>query len=246
MAVPPRRKRIYLLGAVLVVLLVGGGLLWRFVLRDDPPPELALDPATGDTEPVPDDVSFDGEWTVVADGETEAGFRIVESFVGGIDDHTAVGRSPEVAGSLTIDGTEVTAGAFTVDLNALEFVDDQLPFPVTNRTVAMRTMGLEIDAYPTASFTLTEPIELGEIPAFGVTIEADAVGELDLHGVTRRLLGRSRSDAGARADELLDRFDLVDAGSDLVRTYSGGMRRRLDLAASLVVDPADDEAAVAS
>jgi ABC-2 type transport system ATP-binding protein len=41
----------------------------------------------------------------------------------------------------------------------------------------------------------------------------------------------------ARAAELLERFDLADAGSRLVRTYSGGMRRRLDLAAALVARP---------
>ncbi len=43
--------------------------------------------------------------------------------------------------------------------------------------------------------------------------------------------------ARERADELLERFDLVDAGGRLVRTYSGGMRRRLDLAAALVARP---------
>ena len=40
-----------------------------------------------------------------------------------------------------------------------------------------------------------------------------------------------------RADELLHQFDLVDAGRQLVKRYSGGMRRRLDLAASLIADP---------
>ena len=44
--------------------------------------------------------------------------------------------------------------------------------------------------------------------------------------------------ARRRADELLERFDLVDAGSRAVKTYSGGMRRRLDLAASLIGHPA--------
>ena len=43
--------------------------------------------------------------------------------------------------------------------------------------------------------------------------------------------------ARRRADELLERFDLVDAASRLVKTYSGGMRRRLDLSASLVFSP---------
>src|SRR5580693_8381212 len=49
-------------------------------------------------------------------------------------------------------------------------------------------------------------------------------------------LGRRR--ASARAAELLERFGLADAGGRLVKTWSGGMRRRLDLVASLIVAPA--------
>jgi daunorubicin resistance ABC transporter ATP-binding subunit len=52
-----------------------------------------------------------------------------------------------------------------------------------------------------------------------------------------RLCGFGRSDARARADALLDRFSLADAGGRAAKTYSGGMRRRLDLAAALVDEP---------
>ncbi|WJV47850.1 ABC transporter ATP-binding protein [Streptomyces flavofungini] len=52
-----------------------------------------------------------------------------------------------------------------------------------------------------------------------------------------RLAGLRRAAARARADELLARFGLSDAGGRLVRTYSGGMRRRVDLAAGLVGEP---------
>ena len=52
-----------------------------------------------------------------------------------------------------------------------------------------------------------------------------------------RLLGLSRAAAKARARELLARFDLSDAAARPVKTYSGGMRRRIDLAASLVGRP---------
>jgi len=52
-----------------------------------------------------------------------------------------------------------------------------------------------------------------------------------------RLLGIPRADARARARELLARFDLTEAAGRPAKTYSGGMRRRLDLAASLVGDP---------
>ncbi len=52
-----------------------------------------------------------------------------------------------------------------------------------------------------------------------------------------RLLGLSRPAARRRAAELLQRFGLADAARRAVKTYSGGMRRRIDLAASLVGDP---------
>ncbi|MFE9613507.1 ATP-binding cassette domain-containing protein [Streptomyces sp. NPDC006012] len=53
-----------------------------------------------------------------------------------------------------------------------------------------------------------------------------------------KLRGMNRAAAGLAADELLARFRLTSAAGQLVRTYSGGMRRRLDLAASLVGAPA--------
>jgi len=52
-----------------------------------------------------------------------------------------------------------------------------------------------------------------------------------------RLYHLPKSQARRRASELLERFELVDAANRTVKTYSGGMRRRLDLAASLVVSP---------
>lgn len=57
---------------------------------------------------------------------------------------------------------------------------------------------------------------------------------LELFG---RLFHLSKADAAARADELLQRFDLADAADRGIRGYSGGMRRRLDLAASLIGHP---------
>jgi ABC-2 type transport system ATP-binding protein len=52
-----------------------------------------------------------------------------------------------------------------------------------------------------------------------------------------RLLGLSRAGAKARADELLEAFGIAEASGRLVKHYSGGMRRRLDIAASIVVTP---------
>ena len=52
-----------------------------------------------------------------------------------------------------------------------------------------------------------------------------------------RLYGMTRREAKARSAELLERFALEDAAKRVVKEYSGGMRRRLDLAAALVAKP---------
>jgi oleandomycin transport system ATP-binding protein len=75
----------------------------------------------------------------------------------------------------------------------------------------------------------------------GLTGQYAAVDE-DLTGFENllligRLLELPRRDAKRRAAELLERFELAEAGGRSVKTYSGGMRRRLDLAASLVSRP---------
>jgi oleandomycin transport system ATP-binding protein len=68
------------------------------------------------------------------------------------------------------------------------------------------------------------------------SVDEDMSGRRNLVMIGR-LLGLPRAQAKARAGELLDRFELSDAGDRIAKTYSGGMRRRLDLAASLVGNP---------
>jgi oleandomycin transport system ATP-binding protein len=68
------------------------------------------------------------------------------------------------------------------------------------------------------------------------SVDEDMSGRRNLIMIGR-LLGYSRTQARAKADDLLERFELTDAGDRIAKTYSGGMRRRLDLAASLVGDP---------
>jgi ABC-2 type transport system ATP-binding protein len=68
------------------------------------------------------------------------------------------------------------------------------------------------------------------------SVDEDLTGYENLVLVSR-LFGMSWRDARRRATELLEAFSLTDAAGRQVRTYSGGMRRRLDIAASLVVRP---------
>jgi ABC-2 type transport system ATP-binding protein len=68
------------------------------------------------------------------------------------------------------------------------------------------------------------------------SVDEDLTGRENLI-LLGRLLGLRRADAKRRATELLEAFDLAEAAGRLVKHYSGGMRRRLDIAASLVVTP---------
>jgi ABC-2 type transport system ATP-binding protein len=78
-------------------------------------------------------------------------------------------------------------------------------------------------------------------PRIGLAGQYAAVDEYLTGWENLEMVGRlyhlGKKTARRRADELLERFDLVDAGRRIAKTYSGGMRRRLDLAASLVAAP---------
>lgn len=84
--------------------------------------------------------------------------------------------------------------------------------------------------------------EPGEVrAAIGVTLQEAALDPLmtgfELLQLQATLHGLKKRDANAKADELLERVDLVRAKDARLGTYSGGMRRRLDLAMSLIHDP---------
>jgi len=68
------------------------------------------------------------------------------------------------------------------------------------------------------------------------SVDEDLTGRENLI-LLARLLGFRGAAARSRADELLEAFDLSEASARLVKNYSGGMRRRLDIAASIVVTP---------
>jgi polyisoprenoid-binding protein YceI len=81
---------------------------------------------------------------------------------------------------MEIEGSSITAVSVTVDMTTLVSDDDR-------RDNQLRMRGPETDAFPTATFELTEPIEVAQTPAAGETFRADATGDLTIHGVTREV-----------------------------------------------------------
>jgi polyisoprenoid-binding protein YceI len=126
---------------------------------------------------------LDGTWQVdTTIGSFEdfssafVGFRVDEELAS-LGAKTAVGRTPGVTGSVEIDGATVATANFEADMTQLQSDDSR-------RDGAIRSQAIETREFPTASFVLTEPIELPEVPAEGETVELTATGDLTIHGVT--------------------------------------------------------------
>jgi polyisoprenoid-binding protein YceI len=128
--------------------------------------------------------------------------------VSGIGANTAVGRTQNVSGSMTIDRTSITALEVTVDMTTL--VSDR-----PQRDDQLRERGLETDRFPTATFTLTQPIEVGSRPQDGETIEPTAVGDLMLHGVTKQVSVPIRAEITGDRIQAIASFDVALADYDI-------------------------------
>ena len=130
--------------------------------------------------------NLDGTWTVDTSigsfsdfTSSFVGYRVAEQLAN-VGATTAVGRTPKVSGTLTVSGTSITAVSITADLTALQ--SDR-----SMRDGQLHTQALQTDTYPTATFVLADPIKLDNLPAEGETISVTAVGDLTLHGVTKRV-----------------------------------------------------------
>jgi polyisoprenoid-binding protein YceI len=182
-------KWIIALPVAALLLAMAGTWTYVNVISDDAPARLTLEgtvadratdnaPATSSTTAarasteVP--VSFDGTW--LATTGSQAGYRIKELLFG--QSAEAVGRTSNVDGALTISGTTVQTAAISIDL--ADVTSDK-----SQRDNQFRGRIMNVTQYPTATFTLTEPIDLGTLPADGATMTVPATGELTLHGTTK-------------------------------------------------------------
>ena len=193
----------------LVVLFFGAVLLYAKVINDSPDEFTAADldaalsaeagdgtattvaasvPATVETgqPPVPTQAptsapastaaassADSSQW--VATDSAQVGYRVEEVLFG--VNTTAVGRTNQVQGTLAIGGTQVTGVDFTVDVASI--TSDE-----SRRDNQFRGRVMSADEFPTATFALTQPIELGSAPTDGAEVSTQATGDLTLRGVT--------------------------------------------------------------
>jgi polyisoprenoid-binding protein YceI len=167
--------------AVAVLAVAGPFVYINFIKSDAPAPLTAATtapttPATTQAGQSASDGSIAGTYSVTSG--SQAGYRVKEVLFG--QDAEAVGRTSAVTGQITVDGTRVTAGDFSVDLTTVQSDESR-------RDNQFQTRIMDTATYPTATFKLAQPIELSSLPADGATISAKAQGQLTLHGTTRQV-----------------------------------------------------------
>lgn len=116
----------------------------------------------------------DGTWKVA--GDSVVGYRVKETLAG--LDTEGAGRTSSITGTMTIAGTTVSAVDLTVDMTTFESDDSRRDSQFSGNI-------MDVATYPTATFTLTAPLDLGSIPAGGTSVTAKATGDLTMHGVTK-------------------------------------------------------------
>lgn len=193
-----RNRSILALIAILAIA-VGGYLAYDNVLRGDDVAPLALPsaaPSTAATSPsaaapsdaaastAPSSAAADGAvagtWTDTTG--SEAGYRVREQLASLPAESDAIGRTSDVTGSITVvdvgDGAQLTAGDISIDTTTIASDENR-------RDNRMRTEGLQTDQFPTASFTLTQPVDIPATAVAGTATDVTLAGDLTLHGVTR-------------------------------------------------------------
>ncbi len=172
----------WLIGAIVVLVVAGvaGPFIYIHFVEGSAPAPFRLHPAAGASKgsgtpsTSSDSGSVAGTWAIASG--SQAGYRVQEVLFG--QQHTAVGRSSDVTGHLTIAGTSVTAATFTVQMDTIKSDSSERDAQFNGRIMDTAT-------YPTGTFTLTSPISLASLPATGVVRSYTAHGTLALHGNSR-------------------------------------------------------------
>jgi polyisoprenoid-binding protein YceI len=180
-----RRACAYTLSAIVLAVAAAFAAVYFLLFSGSAPAPLALSSGTGaSSTPVPTPavagVQVPGTWSVAAG--SVVGYRVREQLAFLSAPSDAVGRTSSVTGSVTIGGTDkaltVTAATFTVDVSKLS--SDQ-----SMRDQHIRTLGVQSDTYPKATFVLAAPVTLPTNVASGAAVSVSVTGAMTIHGTTK-------------------------------------------------------------
>lgn len=188
--------------AVVAILAVTLGAFWYFVLRSDAPDQVSLGAAVGSlstatattatggatggttatatasggSETVSETEGLAGTWSVSSSGETFVGYRVNEELAR-VGFTTAVGRTSGVTAAVVLSDTQLESATIEADLTKLASDSNM-------RDGQLRNQAIETSKFPTATFVVTEAMDLPAGLESGEAVASTLKGELTLHGVT--------------------------------------------------------------
>ena len=157
-----------------------------------------------------------GTWKPTA--ASEVGYRVQETLNGVANE--AYGRTSKVDGTMTIAGTTIQTVDLTVDMTSVG--SDR-----TQRDGQFRGRIMETSQFPTATFSLTRPLDVTPIPAEGKQLSAKATGKLTLHGVTKTVTFDLNAQRLGATIEAVGKIPITFADYD-ISDPSGGPARTED------------------
>jgi polyisoprenoid-binding protein YceI len=173
-------KRWGVIGVVTALVIVVGGpfVYFHFIQGSAPAPLSINDTIPTDASATPTTAlgSLDGTWKVASGSLVR--YRVKETLFG--QSATAVGSTTAVTGQFVLAGTSVSAASFSFDMTKVSSDRSQRDGQFQGRI-------MDTADFPTASFVLTSPIDLGTVPKDAVVITPKATGKLTLHGTTKTI-----------------------------------------------------------
>ena len=164
---------------VLAVGVVGGPFVYIHFIAAKAPAPLTLtkttaSPTASGSASASSASGVGGTWSVTTG--SQVGYRVNEILFG--QSNVAAGRTSSVTGSLTITGTTISKGSFSVDMTSVSSDEQRRDNQFNGRI-------MDTSSYPTATFRLSSPIVLSSIPAVGVQSSTQATGVLTMHGTSK-------------------------------------------------------------
>jgi polyisoprenoid-binding protein YceI len=175
-----KNPRILVAGVIALVAVFAVAYFTLF--NSDSPPKLSLETNGSTNAAAPPTGDLAGTWAV-ADGSI-AGYRVREKLAQLPAPSDAVGRTGAITGQVTIDDEDGAYSAgnanFTVDVSQLKSDQDK-------RDNRIRSIGLETDKFPQATFAVAGPISIPADAVNGKTVTVPVEGDLTLHGQTKKV-----------------------------------------------------------
>ncbi len=150
--------------------------------------------------------------------ESVMGYRVKEVLFG--QSAEAVGRTNAVTGSMTINGASVEAVELVVDMTSVKSDESRRDGQFQGRIMNTAT-------YPTATFRLTQPLVLSNVPTDDSVVDAQATGDLTLHGVTKSVSFSLKAQRDGTRIKVNGTIPIVFADYD-IENPSGGPARTED------------------